>query len=128
MPYPGLIVYSTSKSALRAYAVGLAAEYPGLRVTEVFVGPTAGTEVSADDDPEAFMTWMPRWFEMGLMRYSLLQAEDVASMVVDALITDSPPAVLLATGPRGTQTMEEQMALAPDDQPAIGSALKSDRE
>jgi NADP-dependent 3-hydroxy acid dehydrogenase YdfG len=128
MPYPGLIIYSTSKAALRAYAVGLAAECRDLRVTEVFIGPTAGTEVSTDDDPEAMMAWMPLWFEMGLMRYQMLQAEDVASMVVDALVADSPPAVLLATGPRGSQTMEEVMALAPDDQPGIGTALKSDRE
>jgi NAD(P)-dependent dehydrogenase (short-subunit alcohol dehydrogenase family) len=128
IPYPGLIPYSTSKSALRAYAVGLAAEFTDLRVTDVFVGPTAGTEVSSDDDPELFMEWLPRWHAMGLMRYQTIQVGEVAGTIIDTLASDSPPSFLQATGPRSSQTLEEIFAQAPDDQPAVGSALKSDHQ
>jgi NAD(P)-dependent dehydrogenase (short-subunit alcohol dehydrogenase family) len=128
MPYPGLILYSTSKSALRAYAVGLASEFSELRVTDVFIGPTAGTEVSSDDDPKLFMEWIERWYAMGLMRYEMLQAEEVAAMIIDALASDSPPAFLRATGPKSSQSVDDIFAQAPDDQPAVGSALKSDSE
>jgi NADP-dependent 3-hydroxy acid dehydrogenase YdfG len=124
-PYPGLVVYGTSKSALRAYAQGLAAEFSDLRVTEVVIGATAGTEVANNFDPDLFGEWLPRWYEQGYMRYELLQVDDVSPMIIDVLQADSPPAVLRATGPEASQTQEEAQALAPPDQPVVGSALKA---
>jgi NADP-dependent 3-hydroxy acid dehydrogenase YdfG len=123
-PYPGLVVYGTSKAALRAYTQGLAAEYDDLRVTEVVVGATAGTEVANHFDPDLFGEWLPRWYEQGYIRYEMLQVDDVASMIIEVLGADSPPAVLRATGPEGNQTIEEAVELAPPDQPAVGSALR----
>jgi NADP-dependent 3-hydroxy acid dehydrogenase YdfG len=123
-PYPGLVVYGTSKAALRAYTQGLAAEYKDLRVTEVVIGATAGTEVANHFDPDLFGKWLPRWYKQGYIRYEMLQVDDVASMIIEVLGADSPPEVLRATGPEGTQTIEEAVEQAPPDQPAVGSALR----
>jgi len=79
-PYPGLVLYSSAKAALSAYAQGLASEFPALKVTEVVVGPTAGTEVASHFDPEAFGVWATRWFEEGYVRYEMLQVADVVPM------------------------------------------------
>jgi NADP-dependent 3-hydroxy acid dehydrogenase YdfG len=123
-PYPGLVVYGTSKAALRAYAQGLAAEYIELRVTEVVIGATAGTEVADHFDPDLFGEWLPRWYEEGYIRYEMLQVDDVASMIIEVLKADSPPAILRATGPEGNQTIEKAVEMAPPDQSAVGSALR----
>jgi len=114
-PYPGLVLYSSAKAALSAYAQGLASEFPALKVTEVVVGPTAGTEVASHFDPEAFGVWATRWFEEGYVRYEMLQVADVVPMIVDTLAADAPPAQLRATG-APTTTMEE--ALHPLTSPA----------
>jgi NAD(P)-dependent dehydrogenase (short-subunit alcohol dehydrogenase family) len=121
MPYPGMVVYCSSKAALSAYARGLANEYRSLKVTEVVVGPTAGTEVGNQFDPEAFAAWAPRWFDEGFLRYSMLQLDEVVPMIVDVLVADQPPAVLRAAGAEDNQTLDEVRELAGADQPALGS-------
>jgi len=104
MPYPGMVPYSSAKAALSAFAKGLASEVPLLRVTEVVVGPTAGTDVAEHFDPDTFAEWLPRWFDEGYIRYELLQPEDVAAVIMDALAADAPPAQVRATGaPAGSQ-------------------------
>jgi NAD(P)-dependent dehydrogenase (short-subunit alcohol dehydrogenase family) len=122
-PYPGLVIYGTSKAALSAYTKGLASEFPSLRVTEVLVGPTAGTEVANHFDPELFEEWLPLWFEQGFVRFNMLQVEDVAAMITEVLAADGPPPRLLAVGPEGEQSLVEALQSAPDDQPEVGSAL-----
>jgi NAD(P)-dependent dehydrogenase (short-subunit alcohol dehydrogenase family) len=122
-PYPGLVIYGTSKAALSSYTQGLASEFSSLRVTEIVVGPTAGTEVANHFDPDLFGEWLPRWFEQGFVRYDMLQIDDVASMIVEALGAAAPPARVMATGAEGGQSLSEAEQAAPDDQPAVGSAL-----
>src|ERR1700722_16240702 len=127
LPYPGLVIYGTSKAALSAYTRGLASEFTSLRVTEVQVGPTAGTEVANHFDPDLFGEWLPRWFEQGFIRYDMLQVDDVASMIVEALNAADPPARVMATWAEGGQSLTEGEQAAPDDQPPVGSALPERR-
>jgi NAD(P)-dependent dehydrogenase (short-subunit alcohol dehydrogenase family) len=126
-PYPGLVLYSSAKAALSAYALGLASELPALKVTEVVVGPTAGTEVANHFDPEAFGVWATRWFDEGYVRYEMLQVADVVPMIVDALAADAPPAQVRATGAPATSTIEEAREKAGPDQPVLGSAIADGR-
>jgi NAD(P)-dependent dehydrogenase (short-subunit alcohol dehydrogenase family) len=126
-PYPGLVLYSSAKAALSAYALGLASELPSLKVTEVVVGPTAGTEVANHFDPEAFGVWATRWFDEGYVRYEMLQVADVVPMIVDALACDAPPAQVRATGAPATTTLEEARETAGPDQPVLGSAIADGR-
>lgn len=115
-PYPGLVIYGTSKAALSTYTQGLASEFPSLRVSEVLVGPTAGTEVADHFDPELFGELLPKWFEQGFVRYDMLQVEDVASTIIDALEDEAPPSRVMATGTEGTQTVDEVIRMVPEDQ------------
>jgi NADP-dependent 3-hydroxy acid dehydrogenase YdfG len=126
-PYPGLVPYCSAKAALSAYALGLASEFSTLRVTEVVVGPTAGTEVANHFDPDAFGAWASRWFDEGYVRYELLQVADVVQMIVDALTADAPPAQVRATGAAATSTIEEARETAGPDQPVLGSARADGR-
>jgi NAD(P)-dependent dehydrogenase (short-subunit alcohol dehydrogenase family) len=122
-PYPGLVVYGSSKAALSAYASGLASEFPSLRVSEILVGPTAGTEVANHFDPDLFGELLPKWFEQGFVRFDMLQVDDVTSMIIAALAAEDPPARVMATGAEGSQTIEAAASVAPTDQAAVGSAL-----
>jgi NAD(P)-dependent dehydrogenase (short-subunit alcohol dehydrogenase family) len=90
MPYPGLVPYAASKAALRAFCQGLAAEFPGLRVTEVMVGPTLDTEAGDDFDPEAFTQWFARWNEEGYLRFGYQLATDVAAVILETLRSKEP--------------------------------------
>jgi NADP-dependent 3-hydroxy acid dehydrogenase YdfG len=126
-PYPGLVLYSSAKAALSAYALGLASELPALKVTEVVVGPTAGTEVANHFDPEAFGVWATRWFDEGYVRYEMLQVADVVPMIVDTLAADAPPARVRATGAPATSTIDEAREAAGPDQPVLGSAIADSR-
>jgi NAD(P)-dependent dehydrogenase (short-subunit alcohol dehydrogenase family) len=126
-PYPGLVLYSSAKAALSAYALGLASELPALKVTEVVVGPTAGTEVANHFDPEAFGVWATRWFDEGYVRYEMLQVADVVPMIVDTLAADAPPARVRATGAPATSTIDEAREAAGPDQPVLGSAIADGR-
>lgn len=126
-PYPGLVLYCSAKAALSAYALGLASEFPALKVTEVVVGPTAGTEVANHFEPEAFGVWATRWFDEGYVRYEMLQVADVVPMIVDTLTADAPPAQVRATGAPATSTIEEAREAAGPDQPVLGSAIADGR-
>jgi NADP-dependent 3-hydroxy acid dehydrogenase YdfG len=126
-PYPGLVLYCSAKAALSAYALGLASEFPSLKVTEVVVGPTAGTEVANHFDPEAFGVWATRWFEEGYVRYEMLQVADVVPMIVDTLAAGAPPAQVRATGAPATTTLDEAREAAGPDQPGIGAAIAAER-
>jgi NAD(P)-dependent dehydrogenase (short-subunit alcohol dehydrogenase family) len=126
-PYPGLVLYCSAKAALSAYSLGLASEFSALKVTEVVVGPTAGTEVANHFEPEAFGVWATRWFEEGYVRYEMLQVADVVPMIVETLAADAPPAQLRATGAPATTTMEEAREASGPDQPGLGAAVAADR-
>jgi NAD(P)-dependent dehydrogenase (short-subunit alcohol dehydrogenase family) len=126
-PYPGLVLYGSAKAALAAYALGLASEFPALKVTDVLVGPTAGTEVANHFDPELFGVLASRWFDEGYVRYEMLQVADVVPMIVDALASDAPPALVRATGAPATSTIDAAREAAGSDQPVLGSAIADAR-
>lgn len=96
---PGLVSYAASKAALARFCQGLAVEFPTLTVTEVVVGPTAGTEVTDKLEQEEFIQWATRWYEEGYIRHGMLHSTDVAKMIVETLLSNSPPAQLIAAAP-----------------------------
>jgi NAD(P)-dependent dehydrogenase (short-subunit alcohol dehydrogenase family) len=98
LAFPGLVAYSASKAALGRYCQGLADEIAGLRVSEVVVGPTAGTEIANGFDPADFEEWAVRWFEGGYVRHGMQQPKDVSDVVVAALVADVPAVRILAAG------------------------------
>jgi NADP-dependent 3-hydroxy acid dehydrogenase YdfG len=126
-PYPGLVLYCSAKAALGAYALGLASEFPALKVTEVVVGPTAGTEVANHFDQETFGVWAPKWFDEGYVRYEMLQLADVVRMLVDTLVTEAPPALVRATGAPATLAIDAAREAAGSGQPVLGSAIADSR-
>jgi NAD(P)-dependent dehydrogenase (short-subunit alcohol dehydrogenase family) len=98
LAFPGLVAYSASKAALGRFCQGLGDEVQSLRVTEVVVGPTAGTEVSNNFDPADFTEWATRWFEEGFVRHGMQQPSDIVAVIIDALLADDPPARFMAAG------------------------------
>jgi NAD(P)-dependent dehydrogenase (short-subunit alcohol dehydrogenase family) len=97
--YPGLVAYSASKAALGRFCQGLASEFPQLKVSEVIVGPTAGTGIADHFDPGDFQKWATRWFEEGFVRFGMQQPDDVAALIVDAMLTEAPSSRIEAAGP-----------------------------
>jgi NAD(P)-dependent dehydrogenase (short-subunit alcohol dehydrogenase family) len=97
--YPGLVAYSASKSALGRFCQGLESEFPQLKVSEVIVGPTAGTEIADHFDPTEFEKWATRWFAEGFVRFGMQQPDDVAALIVDAMVNEAPSSRIEATGP-----------------------------
>jgi NAD(P)-dependent dehydrogenase (short-subunit alcohol dehydrogenase family) len=94
--FPGLVAYAASKAALTCFCQGLAEEFPALNVTEVVVGPAAGTEVADGFDPVDFAEWAVRWFEGDFVRHNRQQPATIASTILDALLRDTPPGRVLA--------------------------------
>jgi NAD(P)-dependent dehydrogenase (short-subunit alcohol dehydrogenase family) len=98
LAFPGLVAYSASKAALGRFCQGLGDELPTLKVSEVVVGPTAGTEVANSFDPAEFEEWAVRWFEGGFVRHGLQQPSDVVATILEVLLAESPPARVMAVG------------------------------
>jgi NAD(P)-dependent dehydrogenase (short-subunit alcohol dehydrogenase family) len=99
-PYPGLVAYGASKSALSAFSQGLASEFPDLLVTEVVVGPTIDTEAADHFDTDQFGAWFERWTNEGFIRYGYQASADVAAVIVDTLRSERPdPLVMAAADP-----------------------------
>ena len=99
-PFPGLVAYGASKSALSAFSQGLASEFPDLLVTEVVVGPTIDTEAADRFDADQFGPWFERWTNEGFMRYGYQASAAVAAVIVDTLRSQRPgPAVTAAAEP-----------------------------
>jgi NAD(P)-dependent dehydrogenase (short-subunit alcohol dehydrogenase family) len=98
LAFPGLVAYSASKAALGRFCQGLGDELPALKVSEVVVGPTAGTEVANSFEPAEFEEWAVRWFEGGFVRHGLQQPSDVVATILEVLLAESPPARVMAVG------------------------------
>jgi NAD(P)-dependent dehydrogenase (short-subunit alcohol dehydrogenase family) len=113
--YPGLVAYSASKSALSRFCQGLAAEFPTLRVSEVVVGPTAGTDVADHFDAAELERWLTVWFEGGYIRYQMQSPADVATQIIEALLAEVPPGRVMATGPAEAGPALDQQALSQEN-------------
>jgi len=82
-PFPDLSLYSTSKVALDGLLRCLPREFPGLRVTRVEVGNTAGTEFATAWDPERLQAAVERWSASGVLGTGGLMHVD---QVVEAVL------------------------------------------
>jgi NAD(P)-dependent dehydrogenase (short-subunit alcohol dehydrogenase family) len=98
LAFPGLVAYSASKAALGRFCQGLGDELPALKVSEVVVGPTSGTEVANNFDPADFEEWAVRWFEGGFVRHGMQQPADVVATILEVLLAESPPTRVMAVG------------------------------
>jgi len=95
---PGLVAYGASKAALSLFCQGLSVEFPDLRVSEIVIGPTAGTGIADHFDPAEFEKWATRWFEGGFVRHGMQQPADAGSTILEVLESSAPPVRVIAAG------------------------------
>lgn len=87
-PFPHLTLYATSKFALDGLIRCLPGEFPGLRVTRVVVGNTAGTDFTSSWDPEALDAAIGRWSASGVLggeAGDTMDPEDVADTILHVI-------------------------------------------
>jgi NAD(P)-dependent dehydrogenase (short-subunit alcohol dehydrogenase family) len=84
-PRPFLVPYGASKAALDSLVRGWRTEHPDLCFIRVVVGPTA-TEFGADWDPGTLGELAEVRAERGLVKATLMTADEVAAQVLDALV------------------------------------------
>ncbi len=96
-PWPWLGVYGATKAALAELARGLRAEEPRLRVVCVAVGNTA-TSFADNWDPDTAAQAFEQWASEGLLRYEVLQAQEMADAILAAVVDPSTPDELLIAG------------------------------
>jgi NAD(P)-dependent dehydrogenase (short-subunit alcohol dehydrogenase family) len=97
MPWPWLGVYGTTKAALAELARAVRSEEPQLRVLCVAVGNTASS--FADDwDPELASQAFEQWVADGLLRYDVLQCDEMAAAILAAVLDPNTPDDLLIAG------------------------------
>jgi NAD(P)-dependent dehydrogenase (short-subunit alcohol dehydrogenase family) len=96
-PWPWLGVYGSTKAALAELARGLRAEEPGLRVLCVAVGNTA-TSFADGWDPATAGQAFEEWVSAGRLRYEVLQSDEMAGAILDAVLDPSGPDDLLIAG------------------------------
>jgi NAD(P)-dependent dehydrogenase (short-subunit alcohol dehydrogenase family) len=97
-PWPWLTVYGSTKAALAEMAKGLRHEEPGLRVLCVAVGPTL-TDFADDWDPETATAAFSAWAEGQMMHYGVLEASEMATAIIAAVIDKSGPDDILIAAP-----------------------------
>jgi NAD(P)-dependent dehydrogenase (short-subunit alcohol dehydrogenase family) len=106
-PWPGLGAYAASKAALDKLVEAWRGEQPGVRFTRVVVGDTVGgeghsaTEFASGWDTELFGSCLTAWSERGYLSGSLIDVDDLVSVVAAVLtIGASIPSVSVtpATG------------------------------
>jgi NAD(P)-dependent dehydrogenase (short-subunit alcohol dehydrogenase family) len=96
-PWPWLGVYGATKAALAELARALRSEEPDLRVLCVAVGSTASS--FADNwDPEVAGQAFEQWVAEGLLRYEVLQCNEMADAILAAVLDPSSPDDVLIAG------------------------------
>jgi NAD(P)-dependent dehydrogenase (short-subunit alcohol dehydrogenase family) len=84
-PYPGMVHYAASKAALDEGVDGLRREYPDVRFTRLAVGPTAGTEIALEYDPEVTARLLPEMLRFAAATERHMTAPDLGKLVVEML-------------------------------------------
>jgi NAD(P)-dependent dehydrogenase (short-subunit alcohol dehydrogenase family) len=90
-PWPGLGAYVVSKAALDKLVEAWRAEHPDIGFTRVVIGDCAGGEGDAQSqfnigwDEQLAAELMPHWFARGLLSGSLMEVDEVVS-VLDGLL------------------------------------------
>ncbi|MGE0383187.1 MAG: SDR family oxidoreductase [Gammaproteobacteria bacterium] len=83
-PKPFLVPYAASKAALRKLLEGLRSEHPAVGFGLVTIGNTAPSDFNRDVDPAVVARAVELYQRKGFMRYSAMEAPDVARMIVTA--------------------------------------------
>ena len=96
-PWPSLVAYAASKAALEELARGLRVEEPTVRVLSIKVGDTS-TPFADNWNPTRFEEALTGWFEEGLMRYRVMGADEVAELVLRAVVDRDGPVEMLVRG------------------------------
>jgi NAD(P)-dependent dehydrogenase (short-subunit alcohol dehydrogenase family) len=91
-PRYGLAIYAATKGGLDQLMVGLRLEHPEVGIASVRVGPTIGTSIHLQWDPEAVRRIAPHW-----KRVDVLTADVVAGRIVDALVAPELPVLVDVT-------------------------------
>jgi NAD(P)-dependent dehydrogenase (short-subunit alcohol dehydrogenase family) len=84
-PYPGMVHYAASKAALDQGVDGLRTEYPDIRFTRIAVGPTAGTAIAVDYDPEVAARIVPEQLRYGRVTEKFMTAPELGLVIVEML-------------------------------------------
>jgi len=84
-PYPGMVHYAASKAALDQGVDGLRTEYPDIRFTRVSVGPTAGTAIALEYDPEVAARIVPEQLRYGRVTEKFMTAPELGLVIVEML-------------------------------------------
>ena len=84
-PYPGMVHYAASKAALDEGVEGLRCEYPDIRFTRVAVGPTAGTAIAVNHDPEIAARMLPAILRFARTGERFMTASDLGELIVEML-------------------------------------------
>ncbi len=115
-PWPGLGAYAVSKAALDKLVEAWRAEHPSVGFTRVIVGDCGGGEGDAvsgfpgDWDMELAAEMVPIWLARGYMTGSLLEVEELVTMV-DTIVqrgaTVSIPSVTVTPRPPAPVPAEE---------------------
>jgi len=106
-PYHGLVPYTATKAALDEGVRGLRLEHPDIRFTRVTVGPTVGTEIAQEHDPELFARLLTEWLRNARAFEHQMEAGDLGQLIVELLApalahTDTEVAEILVRAPGGT--------------------------
>jgi NAD(P)-dependent dehydrogenase (short-subunit alcohol dehydrogenase family) len=83
--YPGMIHYAASKAALDQGVDGLRMEYPDIRFTRIAVGPTAGTAIALDYDPEIAAQLLPLMLRYARGTEKFMTAPELGKVIVEML-------------------------------------------
>ena len=86
------------RNRIATVARGLRREEPGLRVLCVAVGPTV-TAFAEGWDPDMATAAFTAWAEGEMMRYGLLEAADMATAIIDAVLDVGGPNDILIAAP-----------------------------
>jgi NAD(P)-dependent dehydrogenase (short-subunit alcohol dehydrogenase family) len=81
-PRAGLAAYSASKAALEEILTAWREEHPDLPVVRLVVGPTEGTDILQEADPQALAELVGTWARRGQLPESASSADDVAATAV----------------------------------------------
>jgi NAD(P)-dependent dehydrogenase (short-subunit alcohol dehydrogenase family) len=105
--YPGMVHYAASKAALDQGVDGLRMEFPDTRFLRIAVGPTAGTAIALDYDPEITARMLPQMLRFARGTEKFMSAPDLGELIVE----------LLAPALRHRETEVEDIVIRPPGGP-----------
>ena len=81
--YPGMVHYAASKAALDQGVDGLRMEFPETRFLRIAVGPTAGTAIALEYDPEIAARMLPQMLRFARGTEKFMSAPDLGELIVE---------------------------------------------